>query len=123
MLSELHSLNLNSCHKQYKFFFLLHLIVAPQLSCGWRHNYSTKTRLVGCANEQSMYSLMSMCNTSSVGPSMFYCERAPIGSDQHLKLFHYSQILYWGTCVWQFQMRKHSRLSFQGISYCIEPLL
>jgi hypothetical protein len=38
----------------------LHLIVAPQLISGWQHNYSTKTRQVGQANEQSMYSLMSM---------------------------------------------------------------
>ncbi len=38
----------------------MHLIVAPQLSGGWRHNYSTKTRPAGCTNEQSMYSLMSM---------------------------------------------------------------
>jgi hypothetical protein len=34
--------------------------VAPQLSSGWEHNYSTKTRQVGRANEQPMYSLMSM---------------------------------------------------------------
>jgi hypothetical protein len=38
----------------------LHLIVAPQPCSGWRHNYSTKTRQAGRANEQSMYSLMSM---------------------------------------------------------------
>jgi hypothetical protein len=38
----------------------LYLIVVPQQSSGWQHNYSTKTRLTGCANEQSMYSLMSM---------------------------------------------------------------
>ena len=31
----------------------MHQIVAPQLSCGWQHNYSTKTRQVGRANEQS----------------------------------------------------------------------
>ncbi len=39
--------------------------MAPQLSSGWQHNYSTKTRLVGWANEQSMYSLMSMDRLSS----------------------------------------------------------
>jgi len=33
----------------------LHLIVVPQLNAGSRHNYSTKTRQVGCANEQSIY--------------------------------------------------------------------
>jgi hypothetical protein len=32
----------------------------PQLSGGWQHNYSTKTRQAGCANEQSMYSLLSL---------------------------------------------------------------
>jgi hypothetical protein len=41
----------------------LHLIVATQLSSGWQHNYSTKTRLAGRANKQSMYSLMSMLIT------------------------------------------------------------
>jgi hypothetical protein len=35
----------------------------PTDSSGWRHNYSTKTRQVGQANEQSMYSLMSMVAT------------------------------------------------------------
>ncbi len=34
--------------------------MAPQLSSHWQHNYSTKTRLAGWANEQSMYSLMSI---------------------------------------------------------------
>jgi len=37
--------------------------VVPQLCSGWRHNYSTKTRQAGRANEQSMYSLMSMQQT------------------------------------------------------------
>ncbi len=35
----------------------MNLIVVPQLSGGWQHNYSTQTREAGCANEQSMYSL------------------------------------------------------------------
>jgi hypothetical protein len=60
MLSGLHSFNLKLYSKQYNKKFVLHLIVAPQLSSGWRHNYSTKTRLAGRANEQSMYSLKSM---------------------------------------------------------------
>jgi hypothetical protein len=60
MLSELHSLNLKLYRKQYNKFFLLHLIVVPQLSSGWRHNYAIKTRWAGYANEQSMYPLMSM---------------------------------------------------------------
>jgi len=63
MNSELHSLNLKLCSKQYNKIFVLHLIVAPQLSSGWQHNYSTKTRQAGHANEQSMYSLMSMSAT------------------------------------------------------------
>ncbi len=53
-------MNLELCSKQYNKKFVLHLIVAPQLGGGRRHNYSTKTRQAGCANEQSMYSLMSM---------------------------------------------------------------
>jgi len=60
MLSELRSLYLKFWSKQYNKKFVLHLIVAPQLSSGWRHNYSTKTRQEGRANEQSMYSLMPM---------------------------------------------------------------
>ncbi len=62
MLSELHSLNLKLCSKQYNKKFVLHLIVAPQLSSGRQHNCSTKTRQAGRVNEQSMYSLMSMLN-------------------------------------------------------------
>ena len=60
MVSELHSLNLKLCSKQYNEKIVLHLIVAPQLSNGWWHNYSTKTMQVGQANEQSKYSLISM---------------------------------------------------------------
>ncbi len=60
MLSELHSLNLKLCSKQYNKKFVLHLIVVPQLGGIRRHNYSTKTRQAGWANEQSMYYLMSM---------------------------------------------------------------
>ncbi len=60
MLSELHSLNLKLCNKEYNKIVLLHLIVALQLSSGWRHNYSTKTRQVGRAHEQPMHSLKSI---------------------------------------------------------------
>jgi hypothetical protein len=49
MLSELHSLNLKICS---------HLIVASQLSSGWLNQ--TKTRQAGQANEQSMYSFVSI---------------------------------------------------------------
>jgi len=38
----------------------MHLIVAPQLSGGWQHNYSTKTWQADHANEQSFYLLKSM---------------------------------------------------------------
>jgi hypothetical protein len=36
------------------------MIVVPQVRSGRQHNYSTKTRQVSWANEQSMYYLMSM---------------------------------------------------------------
>jgi len=32
--------------------------VVPHLSDGWQHNYSTKTKEAGRANEQSMYILL-----------------------------------------------------------------
>jgi hypothetical protein len=60
MISELHNLNLKLCSKQYDKKFVLHLIVVPQLSSGQQHNYLTKTRQAGWANEQSMNSRMSM---------------------------------------------------------------
>ncbi len=65
MLSELQSLNLKLCNIQYDKIFVLHLIVAPELSSGWWHNYSTKTRQAGSANVQPNYSLMSMILTHS----------------------------------------------------------
>ncbi len=43
------------------------MIVAPQLGGNRQHNYSTKTRQAGHANEQSMYSLMSMGQANSTG--------------------------------------------------------
>ncbi len=58
--TELHSLNLKLYSEQYNKNFVFRLIVAPQLSSGWWHNYSTKTRQVDHADEQSMYSLISM---------------------------------------------------------------
>jgi len=39
--------------------------VAPQLSSGWQHNNSAKTRQAGWANEQSVYSLMSMIQSDN----------------------------------------------------------
>ncbi len=60
MPPELHSLYLKLCSKQYNIFILLHLIVVPQISSGWQHNYSTKTRQAGHTNEQFRYSLMAV---------------------------------------------------------------
>ncbi len=51
------------CSKQYNKKIVLHLIVMPRLSSGRQHNYSTKTRQAGLANEQSMYFLRSMGKT------------------------------------------------------------
>jgi hypothetical protein len=48
----------------------MQLIVAPQLSSGRQHNYSTKTRQAGRANEQSMYSLMSIKNHIFFSPQL-----------------------------------------------------
>jgi hypothetical protein len=53
-------INLKLCGKQYNKIDILHPIVVPQLSGGCQHNYSTKTRQAGRADEQSLYSLMSM---------------------------------------------------------------
>ncbi len=39
------------------------MIMVPQLSSEWLHDYSTKTRQAGRADEQSMYPLMSMLVT------------------------------------------------------------
>jgi len=72
MLSELHSLNLKLCSKNYNKQFVLHPIVVPQLSNGWQHNNSTKTRQAGRANEQSMYSLMSMVQYLKTWPFLFH---------------------------------------------------
>jgi hypothetical protein len=43
-IPELHNYTLKFCSKQYNKIDLLQLIVVPQLSGGWQHNYSTKTR-------------------------------------------------------------------------------
>jgi hypothetical protein len=56
---SLHSLNLKLCSKQLNKNFVLYLMLAPQLSSGWQHNYSTKTRQMGCANEQSI--ILCLC--------------------------------------------------------------
>ncbi len=59
-------MNLKLCSKQITKIDLLHLIMAPPLSGGWQHNYSTKTRQAGYANELSIYSLMSMVKGEEV---------------------------------------------------------
>jgi hypothetical protein len=56
-------LDLKLCKKKSYKIDLLNLIVVPQLSGGWRHNNSTKTRQAGRANEQSIYYEMSMFKT------------------------------------------------------------
>ncbi len=58
MLSELHNLSSKLCSEQYNKNFVLHLIVVPQLGGRRRHNYSTKTRQAGRANEQSLMSMI-----------------------------------------------------------------
>jgi len=45
--------------------------VAPQLSGGWQHNYSTKTREASHANEQSFY-LLSYIYGEFAEPPMKY---------------------------------------------------
>jgi hypothetical protein len=50
------------CTKWHNKVDLLPPIVVPQSRGGWQHNYTTKLRQggSGCANELSIYSLMSM---------------------------------------------------------------
>jgi hypothetical protein len=60
MLSKLHSLNLDLCSKQYNKNFVWHLIGVPQLGGGQQHNYSTKTRQAGHANEQSVWDISAI---------------------------------------------------------------
>ncbi len=44
---------------------LLHLIVVPQLCGRWQHNYKTKTKQAGHANDQSTYYL-TVCGLTTV---------------------------------------------------------
>ena len=57
--AEMNCFSCSPTSKQYNKKIVLHLIVMPQLTSGWRYNYSTQTRPAGQANEQSMYSKMS----------------------------------------------------------------
>jgi hypothetical protein len=45
--------------------------MALQQRSGWQINYSTKTRLAVCDNEQSMYYLMSMAITNDDFPVIY----------------------------------------------------
>ena len=66
MLPELHNLSSKLCSKRYNKHFVLHLIVVPQLGGSRQHNYSTRTRQAGRANEKSVYSLMSMALSNMI---------------------------------------------------------
>jgi hypothetical protein len=74
MLSELHSLNLKLSSKQYNKKFVSHLIVAPQLGSGQWHNYSTKTRQAGQANEAVyVFSYVYVCHPTKKVNTMEQC--------------------------------------------------
>ncbi len=45
---------------------LLHPNVVPNLRGGWQHNYSAKTKQAGCADEQSIYSRLSMTEPNTI---------------------------------------------------------
>jgi hypothetical protein len=60
--SDLCNFNLKLGNKQYEKIGLMHMIVAPQISGGWQHNYSTKARQAGHAKEQSVYNILSLDN-------------------------------------------------------------
>jgi hypothetical protein len=57
--SELCNFNLKLGSKLYEKIGLTHMIVAPQISGGWQHNYSNKARQTR-SKEQSIYFLMSL---------------------------------------------------------------
>ncbi len=104
MLSELHSLNLKLYSKQYNKNFVLHLIVAPQQSSRWWHNYSTKPRQAGHADEQSMYSLMSMAYIDDLTEEGK--QNNIEGNSNGLKLFVFMK--------WKCQLKKENNLQFVG---------
>jgi hypothetical protein len=80
-------LNLQLCIKQCNKIDLLHLIVLPQLSGGWQHKYSTKTRKEGHVNEQYMYSLVSM--TSAHTTVQFGWNQGKVNSQIKLDVYGY----------------------------------
>ncbi len=62
----------------------------PQLSGSWQNNYSTKTRQTGRANEQYMYSLMSMAIMLCAVRLNIAIQTTIIPSEK----WHYSQFNY-----------------------------
>jgi hypothetical protein len=46
--------------------------VPPQLGIGLQHNYSTKTQQVGFANEQFIYSELSMDKLKTISHNIFW---------------------------------------------------
>ncbi len=104
MLSELHSFNFKLYSKQYNKNFVLHLIVAPQQSSRWWHNYSTKPRQAGHANEQSMYSLMSMASIDDVTEEGK--QNSIEGNSNGLKHFVFIK--------WKCQLKKEKNWQFVG---------
>ncbi len=69
MRSELSNLNLKLGSNQNNKIDFMHLIVAPQLSGDWQHNYSTKASQAGSTNDQSIYSFMHLVDPIR---SLFY---------------------------------------------------
>ncbi len=96
------------CSKQYNKKFVFHLIVVPQLSCGRQHNYSTKTRQAGRANEQ-----------------FSYVYGTTIGSFTPRKCLHY--LTWWWTQIGSFifvPRRPKGQVKKKGVSLCgTEPLI
>ncbi len=81
----------------------MHLIVAPQLSGGWQHNYLNKTSQKGHANEQSIYSRISMAN-----PFVLYHPRWPrkLITNYCCQWFHLRFCRRLWQCKWALNMCK-----------------
>ncbi len=60
MMESYNCLGMSEYHLMHILINHLHLIAVPQLSGSWQHNYTTKVRQAGHADEQSIYSHMSM---------------------------------------------------------------
>ncbi len=70
--------------------------MAPQLSSGQQHNYSTKTRQTGRANEQSMYSLTSM---GAIETKLVFSK--PSGVGEEIKLVSLGFKNKWSVTGWR----------------------